>query len=83
MPRQDARAGMRAFLAHRAATLARLRRVNEALSRWDEYEAAAELPEDCRPLVEPPTLGRAALKELQRMLCAFVGELEEAWERRN
>jgi hypothetical protein len=54
--------------------------VNEALSRWDEISAAAEMPEDLRPpSVEPPTVSWASLKELQGML----GELEAAWELRN
>jgi len=34
------RAILRAFLTTRRATLARLQRVNKALSGWDEYEAA-------------------------------------------
>ena len=43
------RAQLRAFLDHRRGTLARLRRVNEALSHWDEYEAAAAMPAALRP----------------------------------
>ena len=77
------RAQFRAFLTERRATLARLRRVNEALSRWDEYDAAAAMPVALRPVVERPTLGRQALKELQRELAVFACELEQAWERRN
>ena len=66
----------------RTATLARLRRVNEALSQWDEAEAAASMPEDLRPQVEAPTLSRTALKELQAVLVGVIDELEEMWERR-
>ena len=77
------RAQVRAFRAHQRATLARLRRVNEALSHWDEYEAAAAMPAVLRPIVEQPTLGRQALKELQWELAVFACELEQAWERRN
>jgi hypothetical protein len=79
----DARAQLRAFLRTRRATAARLRRVNAALSRWDEYDAAAAMPADLRPQVERPTLGRGALKKLQGMLVGAIGELEELWERRN
>ena len=59
------RAAVHAFQAHRSATLPRLRRVNQALSQWDEVEAAAAVPADLRPQVEPPTLSRTVLKELQ------------------
>jgi hypothetical protein len=83
MPQPDARAEARAFLANRAATLVRLRRVNEALSAWDEYEAAAELPADIRPRASRPTLSRAALKEVQRVLVQAIAEQQAAWERRN
>jgi hypothetical protein len=83
MTTDEARAQLRAFLRTRRATAARLRRVNAALSRWDEYDAAAAMPADLRPHVERPTLSRGALKELQRTLCVFVGELEELWERRS
>ena len=83
MPQHDPRAAVRAFHGQRAATLSRLRRVNEALARWDEVEAAAAVPEDLRPHVEAPTLSRQALQELQQMLGECIGELEAAWERRN
>jgi hypothetical protein len=75
---------LRAFLTKRRATLARLRRVNEALSRWDEVHAAAAMPGDLRPPpVRQPSVCWPALKELQGMLGEVLGELEEAWERRN
>jgi hypothetical protein len=41
------------------------------------------MPAELCPKVERPMLGPGALKELQRMLCVFVGELEAMWERRN
>jgi hypothetical protein len=51
------RPDLRAFLQHRHARLVRLRRVNAALSRWDEYHAAAAMPAELRPPVfEPPQL---------------------------
>jgi hypothetical protein len=81
---EEPRTQLRAFLHHRRATLARLRRVNEALSRWDEIHAAAEMPEELRPpAVEQPSVSWASLKELQGMLGEVLGELEAAWERRN
>jgi hypothetical protein len=62
---QMPRARLYDFLRHRHATLARLRRVNEALSRWDEIEAAAEMPAELRPpLVQQPSVSWASLKEL-------------------
>jgi hypothetical protein len=72
VPQQDSRAQVRSFQTLRAATLARLRRVNEALFAWDEYGAAAAMPADLHPQVGPPTLSRAALKELQRMLVEVI-----------
>ena len=83
MRRHTPHAQVLAFQAHRRATLVRLRRVNAALSQWDEVEAAAEMPADLRPEVPRPTLSRQALKELQQMLVEVVGELEATWERRN
>ena len=67
----------------RRATLARLRRVNAALSAWDEYEAARERPDPFPAPPRPPTLGREALKSLQQALVATVCEQEAAWEQRN
>ena len=53
----DSHTLLRAFLTKRRATLARLRRVNEPLSRWDEHDAAAAMPAELRPQVaEPPCL---------------------------
>ena len=77
---QDA---VRRFLLTRRATLARLRRVNAALSAWDEYEAARERPDLFPAPPRPPTLGREALKGLQQTLVAALMEQGEAWERRN
>jgi hypothetical protein len=57
----ETRAQLRAFLRHRRATLARLRRVNEALSRWDEHDAAAAMPAALRPVV---TLSATSLARL-------------------
>jgi hypothetical protein len=66
---QTPRALLRALVTKRRATLARLRRVNEALSRWDEINAAAEMPEELRPPpVQQPTVSWASLKDLQGML---------------
>lgn len=56
---------LHAFPRQRRGTLTRLRRVNVALSRWDEIHAAAEMPEDLRPPpVEQRSVSWASLKEL-------------------
>ncbi len=83
MPSADPRTDLRDFHCRRRAIIARLQRVNEALSRWDEYESAQAMPADLRPRVRRPTLSRPALKELQGMLCDAIREQEAAWERRN
>ncbi len=77
MQETDPCAAVRAFQARRRATLARLQRVNVALARWDEHDAAILLPPEVRPHVEAPTLSRAALKELQAMLGGSSGN----WKR--
>ena len=83
MPSVDACMSMRAFRILRRATQTRLRQVNAALSRWDEYDCAQAMPSELRPRVRHPTLSRPALKELQGMLCDAIREQEAAWERRN
>ena len=45
--------------------------------------AAGMRPDLLRPQVEPPTLSRLALQELQAIPMGVVDELEESWERRN
>jgi hypothetical protein len=47
----DRRLDVHTLQARRRATLARPRRVNQALSRWDEYRAAAAMPAELRPPV--------------------------------
>jgi hypothetical protein len=74
---------VRRFLEAHRATLARLRRVNAALSAWDEYDIARERPDLFPAPPEPPALGRDALKALRRELVASVCEQEAVWERRN
>jgi hypothetical protein len=83
MPQPNPRAAVRKFIGHRRQTLMRLERVNAALSRWDEYDAAQAMPAELRPEAERPTLSRKALKALQGILVQTIAELEEAWERRN
>jgi hypothetical protein len=81
---QTPRAQLRAFRARQRGTLARLRRIDAAFPRWDEIKAALEMPAELRPPpVQQSSVSWAALKELQRMLGQVLGELEEAWERRN
>ena len=83
MPPESARGDVHAFRKLRRATQARLQRVNEALSRWDEYDCAQAMAPELRPRVRRPTLSRPALKELQGMLCDAIREQEAAWERQN
>ena len=76
-------ADMMVFRRNRLATLARLRRVNRAIARLDEYEAAQLMPADIRPQVRPPDLGRDALQSLRQVLEETLKDLEVMWERRN
>jgi hypothetical protein len=63
--------------------------VNAALARWEEYHAAAALPADLRPAVEPPLLAPLPppggadpiVEELQQALADVVGEIERVPER--
>ena len=66
---------------HVTATVARLARVNAALSAWDEYEANQLLPPEQRRSLARPKLTRGGLKELQLMLVERIGELEELFGR--
>ena len=63
--------------AQHAHNLLRLRRVNAALSAWDEYEANRLLPPDQRRPLPRPKLTRGGRKELQLMLVQRIGELED------
>ena len=76
-------AGVSTFRRNRLTTLARLRRVNRAIARLDEYEAAQHMPADIRPQVRPPDLGRDALESLRQTLEEVLAELEVMWDRRN
>ena len=76
-------ADMMVFRRNRLATLARLRRVNRAIARLDEYEAAQLMPADIRPQVRLPDLGRDALESLRETVEKLLAEMELIWERRN
>jgi hypothetical protein len=56
------------FLKHRQSLLAKLARVNAALTRADEYEANQHLPPDLRWKLHPPTISRRDLADFHRML---------------
>jgi hypothetical protein len=58
------------------ATVARLARVNAALSARDENKANRLLPPDLRRPLPRPKLTRGGLKELQLMLVQRISELE-------
>jgi hypothetical protein len=61
--------------------VARLTRVNRALSAWEGYEADSLLPPEQRGNLVRPTLERGGLKELQLMLVERIGELEDLFSR--
>ena len=71
------------YLRQRERLLARIQRVNDAISAYDEYEANAYLPADLQRKLRQPTLSREALTGLHRMLVEELGRLEQEWERRN
>jgi hypothetical protein len=61
----------------------RLDRVNEILSRWDEYETSQNLPEDVRPRASRPPLSRESLEEMNRSLEISTEGMEKLRDRRN
>lgn len=65
-----------AYLNRRERLLIQLERVNAAITRWDEWEANAHLPGDLRRDMPHPTLFRAALDGLHRMLTEELGRLD-------
>ena len=71
------------YLRRRERLLARLERVNDAISAYDEYEANRHLPPDLLRRLPEPSLSREALTGLHRMLVEELGRLEQAWPRRN
>ena len=66
-----------AYLRRRRGLLARLARVNAAITRWDEREANVYLPADLRGNVPLPALGRETLAGLHRTLAEELRRLEE------
>ena len=72
----DAASAALAYLRQRERLLARLQRVNDAISANDEYEANRHLPVDLRRKVRPPTLSRQALAGLHQMLVEELARLE-------
>jgi hypothetical protein len=58
----------------------RLERVNAALARWDEAEAAARLPPGLRRPVRRPVLPRSSLEGLRAMLVEELARLERGPE---
>ena len=57
-------------------TLARLGRVNAALSAWAELDAMVLMPPSPRPHVAVPELERDVLEALRAELVAALGEME-------
>ena len=72
----DAIQWVTAFLPRRRQLLVRLDRVNAALARWDEAEAAARLPATLRRPGRRPVLPRSSLEGLRAMLVEELGRLE-------
>ncbi len=64
------------YLRRRERLLARLARVNAAISRWNEWEANAYMPGDLQRDVPQSTLPREALDGLHRMLTEELGRLD-------
>jgi hypothetical protein len=56
--------------------LARLRRMNKALSVWDDWDAADLMPPSLRPAVVPPMLDREQLKSLRTIVVDELAELD-------
>ncbi len=77
-------ADLEEFVRRRALTRARLRRVDRALAAWDAWDQTRALPAEQRPAVsEPGPLHRPALESLRQVLVDTLGEIEQAWQRRN
>jgi len=77
-------ADLEQFAHRRALTRARLRRVDRALAAWDAWDLARALPAEQRAAVpEPGPLHRPALESLRQVLVETLGEIEQAWQRRN
>jgi hypothetical protein len=64
--------------AHYCANAVRLHRMNEALSRWEEYACAQAMPADIRPQVVRHMRSRTALQELAWMLGQRLREIDTA-----
>ncbi|MCL4369247.1 MAG: hypothetical protein M1337_08830 [Actinobacteria bacterium] len=74
---------MKAFIRYRRRNQARPARVNRALARLNEWEAAQLMPLEIRPDAPNLVLGRKALESLRETLEELLKETEEMWERRN
>ena len=69
------------YLRQRERLLARLQRVHDAISHYDEWEANRHLPPDCQRVLPTPPVSREGLAGLHRMLVEELGRLEQEWER--
>ncbi len=65
-----------AYLRRRERLLARIQRVNDAISHYDEWEANRHLPPDCRRVLPTPPVSREGLTGLHRMLVEELARLE-------
>ncbi|MBI3969477.1 MAG: hypothetical protein HY329_27855 [Chloroflexi bacterium] len=71
------------FLARRELLLHRLRRLNEALVRWDEGEENAALPCELQREMAAPIVPRRTLEIARQGVMDGLLDWEEEWERRN
>jgi hypothetical protein len=60
-----------------------LRKVNEMISAWEEFECAEYMPEDIRPIVQRPPVALVDLRQFRAELLGVISDLEDGWERRN
>ena len=63
-------------LRRRERLLARLQRVNDAISAYDEWEANRHLPPDCQRVLPTPPVSHEGLTGLHRMLVEDLARLE-------
>jgi len=64
------------FLRTRQGIIAKLERVNAALSQWNEYRANQALPPDLKRYIPRPEVSRNTLADLHSMLVQELGRLE-------
>ncbi len=64
------------FIRTRQGIMAKLDRVNAALSQWNEYRANQTLPAGLKRYILRPEVSRETLADLHTMLVQELGRLE-------